>query len=65
VEADLGGVYIRVQDLYSSVRKHHSSFYYLLEYQVPENEWETVYEDCEHIDISMGSVEALKEAWSV
>lgn len=65
VEVHLGGVHIRAQDLYSSVSKRYSSFYYLFEYQVPESEWETVYEDCEHIDLSMGSVEALKEAWSV
>ena len=65
VEVHLGGVHIRAQDLYSTVSKRHSSYYYLFAYQVPESEWNTVYEDCEHIDISMGSVEALKDAWSV
>lgn len=45
--------------------KRHSSFYYLLEYQVLEGEWETVYEDGEHIDITMGDLESLKAAWKI
>ena len=65
VEVILGGVHIRAQDLYSSVSKRSSSFYYLLEYQVSGGEWETVYEDGEHIGITMGDLESLKAAWNI
>ena len=65
VEVILGGVHIRAQDLYSSVSKRSSSFYYLLEYQVSGGEWETVYEDGEHIHITMGDLESLKAAWNI
>ena len=65
VDVHMGGVHIRAQDLYCTVSKRHSSFYYLLEYQVSGGEWETVYEDGEHIDITMGDLESLKAAWNI
>ena len=65
VEVYLGGVHIRAQDLYSTVSKRYSSFYCLLEYQVSGGEWETVYEDCEHIGVTMGDLESLKAAWKI
>ena len=65
VEVHLGGVHIRAQDLYCTVSKRHSSFYYLLEYQVSGGAWETVYEDGEHIHITMGDLESLKAAWNI
>ena len=65
VDVHLGGVHIRAQDLYCTVSKHSSTYYYLLEYQVSGGEWETVYEDCEHIDITMGDLESLKAAWNI
>tara|TARA_B100000683_G_C12375940_1_gene509162 strand:- start:143 stop:595 length:453 start_codon:yes stop_codon:yes gene_type:complete len=65
VEVYLGGVHIRAQDLYSTISKQSSSYYYLLDYQIPKSERVILYEDCEHLDITVGDLEPLKSIWNI
>ena len=64
-EVHLGGVHIRAQDLYCTVSKRSSSYYYLLDYQLPDTERVILYEDGEHIYITIGDLEPLKTIWNV
>lgn len=65
VDAEIGGIYIRAQDLYCTVSKRNSSFYYCFEFKIGDNDWEILYEDSERLGAVVGDVESLKRSLGV
>ena len=65
VDVEIGGIYIRAQDLYCTVSKRNSSFYYCFEFKIGENDWELLYEDSDRLGPAFGDVESLKKSLGV